>query len=96
MTIGRPPNVMRPSRVEVRLPEDLRARLDLYLYSQLENRIPLGAYAKFFTERVKEFFDGQTELTRLKKRIEEAEIYEGYSESQREALEAYRDHILSR
>jgi uncharacterized protein YcgL (UPF0745 family) len=50
------PKIIRPTRLEVSIPEDLRARLDLYLYSEVENRVPFGAYQKFFVERMKEFF----------------------------------------
>lgn len=57
MTTGRPPNVLRPSKLTTYLPEDLRAKLDLYLYSEIEGRVPHGAYARFLAERVKEFFD---------------------------------------
>ena len=39
------------------LPGDVRARLDLALYSELEHRVPLGAYQKFFLTMIKNFFD---------------------------------------
>lgn len=60
MPRGRPSKIVRPTEVHVRLPEDLRARLDLYLYSTVENRIPVGAYTKFFEERTREFLDSVT------------------------------------
>lgn len=57
MTAGRPPKVMRPVKLTTYLPEDLRAKLDLYLYSDVEGRVPHGAYSAFLAERVKEFFE---------------------------------------
>lgn len=99
MTAGRPPNVMRPSKIGIYLPEDLRAKLDLHLFSTLEGRIPHGAYSRFISDRIREYFDSataQTQLDALKLRIESAEITDGWSESQREAMEIFRDHILNR
>ncbi len=56
----KPPNIIPPTRLEFRLPEDLRARLDLTLYSDLEQRVPHGAYAKFFAARIREHFEWST------------------------------------
>lgn len=44
-------------QLEIRIPEDLRAKLELHLWSDLEGRVPLGGYSKFFIERLKEYFD---------------------------------------
>lgn len=52
----RKPNLDRPTRLELKLPETLRARLDLYLFSELEGRVPKGKYLEFFAERVRVFF----------------------------------------
>jgi len=41
------------------LPESVRARLDLFLYSEVEGRVPLGSYQQFFLERIREFFDSR-------------------------------------
>lgn len=51
----RQPAVDRPKRLELKLPESLRNRLDLLLYSELEGRVPLGAYQSFFVERIHEY-----------------------------------------
>lgn len=50
------PKLDRPTRLELKLPETVRTRLDLYLFSELENRVPKGKYQEFFEERVREFF----------------------------------------
>lgn len=52
----RPSHILRPIRLHTYLPEDLRARLDLYLFSEVEGRVPTGAYTKFLSARVAEFF----------------------------------------
>jgi hypothetical protein len=43
------------------LPESMRTRLDILLFSPLEGRVPKGAYQRFFLERLHEFF-GQRQL----------------------------------
>lgn len=45
------------TRLTLRLPLNLRAKLDLFLVSTIEGRVPHGDYAAFFTERVREFFE---------------------------------------
>ena len=52
----RTPNIQRPVKLTTNLPEDVRARLDLHLYSEVENRIPKGAYSNFLIDRIREFF----------------------------------------
>ncbi len=56
----RRPELIPRTRLETKLPQDVRARLDLFLYSVLEQRVPQGAYQAFFLERIREFFDWQT------------------------------------
>ena len=52
----RKPDIIRPSLLHLSIPEDVRAKLDLFLYSPLESRVPKGAYQRFFIERIQEFF----------------------------------------
>lgn len=52
----RKPDVDPPVALEVSLPTTVRARLDLHLFSDLEGRVPVGAYKRFFMERISEFF----------------------------------------
>jgi len=54
--VARKPNILRPVKLTTNLPEDLRARLDLYLFSETEGRVPHGKYSEFLSERVTEFF----------------------------------------
>jgi hypothetical protein len=39
------------------LPEDVRAKLDILLWSAVEKRVPLGAYQAFFLERIRDYFE---------------------------------------
>jgi len=48
---------IRPERLTTTIPENYRARLDLYLYSESEGRIPKGAYQRWIVERIREFFE---------------------------------------
>jgi hypothetical protein len=38
------------------LPQPEHTRLTLHLFSDLEGRVPLGAYQRFFSERINDFF----------------------------------------
>lgn len=57
--MSRPPNIIRPSTVNLGIPEDVKARLMLYLYSPAERRVPNGAYSRFMVDRISEFFARQ-------------------------------------
>lgn len=61
MTRGRKPLLERSVATNVHLPETWRTRLDLLLYSEVEDRVPKGAYQRFFLDRLQEFF-GTREL----------------------------------
>jgi len=56
MTRGRRPNIEPSVATNLHLPETIRTRLDLILFSELEGRVPKGAYQRFFLERLQEFF----------------------------------------
>ena len=50
-------DIDRPVSLNLKLPESLRARLDLALFSPLEGRVRQGKYQEFFAARIQEFFD---------------------------------------
>lgn len=56
MTAGRKPNLEPSHRLHLALPESLKVPLDLFLYSEVEQRVPKGAYMSFFSQRLVEFF----------------------------------------
>lgn len=55
----RSPNFDRPASLHLKLPETVRAKLDLHLFSDVEGRVPQGKYQEFFIERIGEYFDGR-------------------------------------
>lgn len=42
----RPSKAIKPTEKNISLPSDLVARVDLVLYSDLEHRVPFGAWSK--------------------------------------------------
>jgi hypothetical protein len=57
VTRGRKPNIEPSVATNLHLPESMRTKLDLILFSPLESRVPKGAYQKFFLARLVEFFE---------------------------------------
>lgn len=53
---GRPPAAVPSRPINTHLDEALMARLDLELYSELESRVPKGAYQRFFNTLLREYF----------------------------------------
>lgn len=59
MPRGRRPLVEPTVATNLHLPESLRTRLELELFSELEGRVPHGAYQRFFSERLVEHFSSK-------------------------------------
>lgn len=51
----RPPNIIRPVKLKTSLPEDLRAWLDLHLWSATEGRVPHAAYKRLIETLLREY-----------------------------------------
>lgn len=45
-------HTIRPARLNATIPEDLKAKLDLKLFSAFEGRVPYGEYTKFLTRSI--------------------------------------------
>lgn len=60
--MARPKKTVRTVFKNIALPEDLANKVDLYLWSELEGKIPFGAQQEFFTRLVTEFFQGLGEI----------------------------------
>lgn len=43
----KPRRTIRPTQLNVSIPENLRAKIDLLLFSPVENRVPHGAYSAY-------------------------------------------------
>lgn len=50
----RPRKAVRPVEKNISLPEDLVARVDLELYSDLEGKVPFGAWKKYVEGLIRE------------------------------------------
>lgn len=60
MSRGRPLEIIRPTRLEISIPEDMRTLMDLRLWSELEGRVPKGAYSQFINQLIREYFTKET------------------------------------
>lgn len=53
----RRPNIERPVSLNLKLPASVRARLDIILWSSVEQRVPVGAYQAFFMSLINDYFE---------------------------------------
>ncbi len=73
------------------LPPDLLARLDLYLWSEVEGRVPKGAYQEFFCTAIRDFFGKRTiDLAPL---IPEAPLGQFFISGTPESLAMITNHL---
>ena len=54
--MSRRPNPTPSIMLNVALPAPQHSQLTLHLFSELEGRVPLGAYQRFLVERINEYF----------------------------------------
>ena len=54
--MSRPRNIVPPVKLNLGLPGDLYAQTSLHLHSELEERVPHGAYSKFLVPLLREYF----------------------------------------
>ena len=57
--MARPKKTIRTVYQNIALPEDLVAKVELELYSDLEEKVPFGAKAEFFTKLLRDYFEGR-------------------------------------
>ena len=56
----KPKRTVRPTYLNLAVPENIRAVLDLRLYSELEGRVPHGAYSQYICALImKDLFPGE-------------------------------------
>lgn len=51
----RPKNIIRPVNLKTSLPEDLRTWLDIHLWSDVECRVPMGAYQRLIVNLLRKY-----------------------------------------
>lgn len=56
----RKPSITPNKHIHTTIPADLAARLDLFLWSDVEKRVPQGAYQSFFCDAIRDFFNKRT------------------------------------
>ena len=54
--MARPKKAVRPVEKSLSLPQDLADRIDLFLWSELEGKVPHGEFSKFVEVAVREWF----------------------------------------
>jgi len=52
--MARPRKAVRPVEKNISLPEDLVARVDLELFSELEGKVPFGAWQRYLERLIRE------------------------------------------
>lgn len=57
--MARPKRIVRTISKNIALPEDLVARMELELYSELEGKIPFGAQQKFLEKVLRDHYTRQ-------------------------------------
>lgn len=61
--MARPKNVIRSIEKSISLPENLVARVDLELFSDLEGRVPFGKWSELVTELLESWVRERMEAT---------------------------------
>lgn len=57
--MAKPPNIIPSQQLNVALPLPLYTQLSAHLYSDLEGRVPHGAYSRFFIDLLRGYFSAQ-------------------------------------
>ena len=57
--MSRQPNIIPGIALKTHLPINVRAKLDLHPFSEVEGRVPKGAYQKFLVEIINQYFDSR-------------------------------------
>lgn len=58
--MGRPPGITPREHFHITMDASLKQKVDLFLFSEVEGRIPKGAQSQFAEARFREFFDSGT------------------------------------
>jgi len=56
----RKPSITPNKHLHTTIPADLATRLDLFLWSDVEQRVPQGAYQSFICDAIRDFFNKRT------------------------------------
>jgi len=56
--MARPRKAIRPVEKSISLPEDIVTRIDLLLFSELEGRVPHGAWSRYVSGLIRQDLEG--------------------------------------
>lgn len=70
--MSRPKNTIRPASKNLQLPSDLVAKVDMALWSDLEGRVPHGAWAKLVTSLLNDYLNTVRMIENLEKKAEQS------------------------
>lgn len=51
------PSIIRPVYLTVSIPEDISAKLKLHLFSEVEGRVPHGAYKRLIVKLLRQYLE---------------------------------------
>lgn len=57
--MARPRKAIRPVEKNISLPEDIVARVDLELFSEVDGKVPFGAWQRYILRLIREDFTRQ-------------------------------------
>lgn len=90
----KPKNIIPSARINLAIPIDVYTMLTTFLFSEAEGRVPQGAYANFFSARIREFFGSrQLDLSPLVGTQPGAFFVSGTPESIEQLVEAFKEKV---
>lgn len=60
--MARPKKTIRNVQKNIGIEEEYASKLDIILFSEIENRVPHGAYSTFFNKLLRDYFDEQARI----------------------------------
>lgn len=84
----RPRKTLRPISKNIHLPEDIVLQTELHLHSDLEGRVPYGAWQALIEKLLREYFD------RAKQQAEFAAAMNAVPQCDKEAAHAEMDRLM--
>lgn len=66
--MGRPAKAIRPIEKKINIPEDLTVQVDLILWSELEQRVPHGAWSRYIISLIEDDLKRKAEHARKSER----------------------------
>lgn len=68
----RQPNTIRPASKNLQLPCDIVAQVDMHLWSDLEGRVPHGAWSRLVTSLLNDYLNTVRMIENLEKKADQS------------------------